>query len=104
MQAEGIDEEAAQYLRAVREEASKIPHVTVSKTRAPPRAVGNSTEAIEAAMAVPDEPSLPPPIIEWTYGVIQSFVEARNQVEYMVRFSACAERLAFLSMCPCAQS
>lgn len=84
LQAEGIDADAAQYLKQVREEASRIPHVTVSKCRAPPRATSPSATALDAAATEPEAPQLPLPLIDWTYGVIHGFIEARRQVEYAV--------------------
>lgn len=84
LQAEGIDVEAAEYLRAVREEASKIPHITASKGRAPPRDASRSASTADASTEVPEQPKLPPPLIEWTYGVIHGFMEARSQVQYAV--------------------
>lgn len=82
VQAEGIDAEAARYLRAVRDEASRIPHVCASQRRAPDPADAASSSPQAAAA---DSPKLPPPMTEWTYGVIQGFMDARGQVQHVVR-------------------
>lgn len=84
VQAEGIDADAARYLKAVREEASRIPHVCASQRRAPCQDAA-SPSTPHTAGAAPEPPKLAPPMTEWTYGVIQGFIDARSQVEFVVR-------------------
>ena len=76
MQADGIEDDAAAYLRAVREEAARIPHVTVG-TRLHPEAATTST-----ATDVIADVSAPAPQYDWTCDVIDNFVAARAQVQY----------------------
>eukprot|EP00892_Ulva_mutabilis_P009062 jgi/Ulvmu1/6528/UM003_0161.1 len=95
LDAEGIDAEAARYLRAVREEASKIPHVCASQRRAPDQA--DASPSAQNEPAAPDPPKLPPPLTEWTYGVIRGFMDARGQVQHVAEFGrgrTCSEAAA----------
>lgn len=72
MQAEGVEEEAATYFRAVRAEAARIPCVCASVRRHPENPV--TTADAPAAAATP-------PQYDWTCTVIDNFVAARAQVE-----------------------
>lgn len=77
-QVEGIDEDAAAYLRAVREEASRIPHVTASVRRYGEPEPPVHHDPHDTAV------SQPPPMMDWIHSVVDGFVEARQQVHHQV--------------------
>jgi Survival motor neuron (SMN) interacting protein 1 (SIP1) len=74
MQAEGVEADAAAYLRAVRAEAARIPHVCTAGARLHPEPEACSAPEPACASA------LPTPQYEWTCNVIDNFVAARSQV------------------------
>lgn len=85
MQDEGIDDDAAAYLRAVRDEASRMPQVTSSIRRC--------REPEPPVQADPDDTSMshPTPMMDWIHSVVDGFIEARQQVQYQV--SRCQAQL-----------
>jgi hypothetical protein len=71
MQAEGVEEQAAAYFRAVRAEAARIPYVCASARRYPEIPV-ITVDAPAAAAALPQ--------YGWTCTVVDNFMTARAQV------------------------
>jgi Survival motor neuron (SMN) interacting protein 1 (SIP1) len=72
LQADGVDEEAAAYLRFVREEAARIPHVCASSRRSVATFTAAAVEPIEDA-SMPEH--------SWLCSVLDNFVAARSQVQ-----------------------
>jgi hypothetical protein len=73
VQAEGIDADAAAYLRSVRKEAAKLPRVSVG-TRLNPQGPSGSSSHLAS-------PRTPMPPYEWICTVVDNFVTARTQVQ-----------------------
>ena len=77
VQAEGIEADAAAYLRAVRNEAARIPHVCAGTRRhaeSAQAATSFSHDEAEAATLAP--------AYDWTCTVVDNFVAARAQVQH----------------------
>jgi Survival motor neuron (SMN) interacting protein 1 (SIP1) len=72
LQADGVDEEAAAYLRFVREEAARIPHVCASSRRSVATFTAAAVEPIEDA-SMPEH--------SWLCNVLDNFVAARSRVQ-----------------------
>lgn len=74
MQAEGMSADAAAYLRSVREEAARLPRVSVGK-RLNPQEPSCSNDHLDSPSCAPAIP------YDWTCTVVDNFVVARTQVQ-----------------------
>jgi hypothetical protein len=87
LQAEGVDADAAAYLRGVRDEAARIPYVCTSRRRTVTPIDAGEAEANMSSSLSNTAAALDPPMMEWVFSVINNFLAAREEVHHEVCLS-----------------